>query len=60
MKTYHYVIGTIFAVVALVHLMRIINHWTLIVGPWDIPTSLSWAAVVVTAALSLWSFRLVR
>jgi len=60
MKTYHYVVGSIFAIVALVHLVRIINHWPLMVGPWDIPTSFSWIGLIITAALSVWSFRLVR
>jgi len=60
MKTYHIVTGTLFALVALVHLVRAVNHWPLVVGPWEISLSLSWVAVIITGILSIWSFRLIR
>jgi len=60
MKTYHYLTGSLFAVVALVHLLRIINHWPLTLGPWDVPMSASWIGFLAAGFLSMWSFRLVR
>jgi len=60
MKTYHYVSGSLFAVVALVHLLRLINHWPLILGTWDAPMYVSWLGLIGPGFLSIWSFRLVR
>jgi hypothetical protein len=60
MKTYHYLTGGVFAVVALVHLLRIINHWPLILGSWDAPMYASWLGLMVAGFLCIWSFRLLR
>jgi hypothetical protein len=60
MKTYHYVVGIIFALVALTHLIRIMNHWPLVVGSWDVPVAISWAGLIITGILSIWSFRLIQ
>jgi hypothetical protein len=60
MKPYHLVSGIIFGVVALVHLLRLINQWPLILGPWSAPMSISWVAFIIAGYLSVWSFRLIR
>jgi len=60
MKTYHYLTGTLFAVVAFVHLLRLINHWPLMGGFWDVPMSASWLGFAVAVSLSIWFFRLMR
>jgi uncharacterized membrane protein YecN with MAPEG domain len=44
----------IFAIVAIMHLVRIINGWSVTIGPRDIPMSVSWAGLVVAALLALW------
>src|SRR5215475_4169398 len=46
-KTFSLVAGLIFAVVALFHLMRIFEEWTIIIGDWSVPKSVSWVALVV-------------
>lgn len=60
MKPYHIVTGTLFGIVALVHLLRLINQWPLILGSWSAPMSISWAGLIVTGCLCVWSFRLMR
>jgi len=60
MKPYHLVSGIIFGLVALMHLLRLINQWPLILGPWSAPMSISWIGLIVTGCLSIWSFRLIR
>ena len=50
--------GGIFGIVALGHLSRALAGWALRVGPVDIPFWVSWAAVVITATLCVWAFRL--
>ena len=60
MKPYHLVTGSIFAFVAIIHILRIINQWPLVIGPWNAPMTMSWVGLIITASLSIWSFRLIR
>ena len=50
--------GVIFGIVALVHLLRIINDWDLIIASWRAPLWLSYVGFVIGAGLSAWAFRL--
>lgn len=50
--------GSIFGLVALVHLLRLVNHWPFQLGPWPLPVWVSWFGAVVAACLCLWAFRL--
>ena len=59
-RTYFVVSALIFAVVAILHLLRAVNHWPVQVGPLTPPLSASWVAMVISAALSVWGFRLAR
>jgi len=57
-KTFSFVGGVIFAVVALFHLVRIFAEWTLIVGDWSVPKWVSWVAPIVAGGLALLGLRL--
>ncbi len=58
MKAYLVTTGTLFALLALVHLWRIIAEWPrLATDPWFI---LEAAIGVVAAGLGLWAWRLLR
>jgi hypothetical protein len=46
--------GTVFAIVAVVHAMRLINGWEVMIGGWAMPMWLSWFAVVFIGWLA-WS-----
>ena len=46
----------IFAVVALAHLARLINRWTVQIGPYKVPMNVSWAGLVVAALIAVWGF----
>ena len=46
------------AVVALFHVMRIFMEWTVIIGDWSVPKSVSWIALVVAGGLALLGLRL--
>jgi hypothetical protein len=59
-KTFSLVAGIIFAVVALLHLVRIFMDWPVIVGDWSIPMWASWIALVVAGGLALLGLRLGR
>src|SRR5258707_2851663 len=47
----------IFAVVALFHLVRIFAEWTVIIGDWSVPKSVSWVALIVAGSLALVGLR---
>jgi hypothetical protein len=57
-KTFSLVAGAIFAVVALLHLVRIFMEWTVIIGDWSVPKSVSWVALIVSGGLALVGLRL--
>lgn len=50
--------GTIFGVVALFHLMRVVNGWAFQAGPWAVPPWFSWMGTIFPAFLCVWAFRL--
>jgi uncharacterized membrane protein len=49
-----------FAVVALVHVVRAIEQWSIVIGPWSVPVAASWIAALATGGLSIWAFSLLR
>jgi len=57
-RTYCTVSAIVFAVVAVAHLVRAVQGMPVVIGTWQTPTAISWLAVVVGGALSLWGFRL--
>jgi len=50
--------ATAFAVVALAHVVRAVEQWNIVIGPWPVPIALSWIAAVASAGLSGWAFSL--
>ncbi|HVE00729.1 MAG TPA: hypothetical protein VNB78_03420 [Sphingomicrobium sp.] len=50
----------IFAVMALVHVYRLVTHFQLIVGSHVIPETASYAAIVVAGALAIGLYREAR
>jgi hypothetical protein len=59
-KTYCTVSGALFALVALAHLLRIINGMTIQVDDYAVPMAVSWVGFIVPAVLATWAFRLTR
>ena len=61
MSNYYVVISAlIFALVAVAHLVRLIKRWTVHIGPYEVPMSLSWAGFLVAALLAIWGFTLLE
>ena len=59
-KAYFVISGTIFGLVALAHLLRVVYQVPVHVGDWAFPMWLSWAGFVVPVALCVWAFWLLR
>jgi acyl-CoA reductase-like NAD-dependent aldehyde dehydrogenase len=57
-RTYLIISGCIFGIVAILHLLRVVNGWTLVLGPWTVPMWVSWVGTIVPALLCGWAFRL--
>ncbi len=57
-KQFCLVAGAIFAVVAVVHLLRIALDWPVVIDGWAAPIWLSWLAVIGAAGLSAFGLRL--
>ena len=53
---YRRIAATLFAVVALAHLARLVWSVPIIVGTVSVPLSASWAGLVLAGAMSLWGF----
>jgi len=52
------VASIIFAIFAIGHLIRLINHTQVTVGTLTIPMGVSWIALIVAAILCVWMWRL--
>ncbi len=59
-KLYLAVSGTIFGLVACLHLARLVFNWQAQVGTLTIPFWLSWGGLVGAGILSTWAFRQIK
>lgn len=56
-RPFTFAAAVIFALMALVHVYRLITHFHVVIGSHSIPQSISIAAIAITAALSIGLFR---
>ena len=57
MKNYIAISGSILAIVAFAHLLRIIDGWEVVVNGQAVPMTISYMAFVATGLLAVWAFR---
>jgi hypothetical protein len=57
-RAYSLVSGTLFGIVAVVHLLRVINGWPAVLGPWSAPMWVSWFGTLGPGILCVWAYRL--
>ncbi|BAU63543.1 hypothetical protein STA3757_09080 [Stanieria sp. NIES-3757] len=57
-KNYILISATVFALVALLHLVRLLTHWSFQIGTMTVPLWGSWLGLLIGATLSIWAFRL--
>ena len=46
-KGFYWIIGTIFTIIAILHLFRIIFRWKVVLNNFIIPLWASWAALII-------------
>lgn len=51
-KSFYSITGTVFLVIAVGHLLRILNGWEAVIGSFTIPVWASWIAVILAGYLS--------
>jgi hypothetical protein len=59
-RSYIAISAIIFAIVAVGHVVRIVQGWHVQVGDIGVVMSVSWIALVASAALALWGAMLLR
>ncbi len=59
-KNYCVVSGGLFLLVALAHLLRIVNGMSIQIDDFAVPMLASWIGLIVPAGLAFWAFRLTR
>ncbi|OHA20526.1 MAG: hypothetical protein A2849_00850 [Candidatus Taylorbacteria bacterium RIFCSPHIGHO2_01_FULL_51_15] len=59
-RTFNQAAGTIFLVLGLLHLCRILQGWEAVINGWKAPMSLSYAVVIVAGYLSYHAFSLAK
>ena len=57
-RSYIFIVGVLFSLVAIAHFWRIFTGADLMLGDWDVPVWLSWFGVAVTTYLAYMSFHL--
>jgi len=59
-RTYFLISGLVFAIVALVHLWRIISQFEVVIGTWSAPMVVSWVGFIAAGILSYCGFTLMN
>ena len=59
-KTFSLAAGAIFAMIAVLHLLRLLLGWEAIVGGWPVPMWVSWTALVIAGFLAYQGLRFSR
>jgi len=59
-KTFSLATGAIFAVIAVLHLLRLLFGWDANIGGWSVPRWISWVALVIAGYLAFEGMRFGR
>lgn len=57
-RTYNILTASLFLVMAVLHVLRLVLGWSAQIGGWTVPFWLSWLALIVLGALAYFGFRL--
>ena len=57
-KSYLVISGIVFALVTILHIVRVVCHLQVQIGEWTAPMWPSWPGMVVAGILSVWAFTL--
>jgi hypothetical protein len=60
MRAYIQISGVLFGIIALAHLLRLLQHWPVDLAGHMVPLWASWVGLLLAGGLSVWALRLVR
>jgi hypothetical protein len=60
MRAYLQISGSLFGLIAVGHLLRLLRHWPVYLGGHPVPLWASWFGLLLAGGLSVWAFRLAR
>jgi len=60
MQPYLRVSATVFGLIALGHLLRLLRHWPAEIAGWIVPALISILGLVIGGCLTFWALRLLR
>jgi len=60
MQTYLRISGTLFGLVAVGHLLRLLRHWPAEIAGWIVPAWISILGLLIAGGLTIWAMRLLR
>lgn len=59
-KSFSTVVGVVFSLIALLHLLRAVYGWEAVIGGWPVPLWASWVALVAALYLAYNALSLAR
>ena len=59
-RTYSIIAGIIFSLVALLHALRLLRGWHVVIGDLSVPVWVSWLGLVIAGYLAYQGFQLSR
>ena len=59
-KTFTLTAGVVFSLITVLHVLRLLFGWEAVIGGWDVPLWISWAALAVSGYLAYTAFKLRR
>lgn len=60
LRVYLILSGSIFLLVALLHLLRLVNHWPIVIGTWPVPHWVSYVGLPAASGYCVWAYWLSR
>jgi hypothetical protein len=60
MRAYLQISGSLFGLIAVAHLLRLLRHWPVNLAGYSVPFWASWLGLVFAGGLSVWAFQLAR
>ena len=57
-RTFSLIVATVFSVIGVLHLLRLVYGWEAIVGGWAVPMWISWVALLIASYLAYEGVRL--
>lgn len=59
-KSFSTIVGVVFSLIAILHLLRAVYGWEAVIGGWAMPLWASWVALVAALYFAYTSFRLAK